>query len=168
MADSQNIEALLDAGVSYTNELVQEEALMHLQSWLRHHPHYMEIIANSPNLEGMALRNKQQEVIQMFIKAAGINPHDPDVHQVLGVLWNLTREFDKVRVSLLSLSLSFCICVCLCPRVCMSVCLCVCVSLSVCLSVCLSLSLSIAYVSLSTRRLTSVHRQRRPLRQQCN
>jgi thioredoxin-like negative regulator of GroEL len=34
-ADPGNIEALLDAGVSYTNELVQVEALQHLQNWLR-------------------------------------------------------------------------------------------------------------------------------------
>ena len=34
-ADPENIEALLDAGVSYTNELVQVEALDHLRNWLR-------------------------------------------------------------------------------------------------------------------------------------
>jgi thioredoxin-like negative regulator of GroEL len=34
-ADPDNIEALLDAGVSYTNELVQVEALVHLRNWLR-------------------------------------------------------------------------------------------------------------------------------------
>jgi len=34
-ADPENIEALLDAGVSYTNELVQVEALEHLRNWLK-------------------------------------------------------------------------------------------------------------------------------------
>lgn len=96
-ADSENIEALLDAGVSYMNELVQEESLLHLQSWLRHHPHYAPIVARCPPMNELPFREKQQLVIGMFIEAATVTPHDPDVHQVLGVLWNLTREFDKAE-----------------------------------------------------------------------
>ena len=35
----------------------------------------------------------------MFIKAATINPNDPDVHTVLGVLWNLTREYSLAEAA---------------------------------------------------------------------
>ena len=38
--DPSNIEALLDAGVSYTNELVREDALNHLQEWLKYVNYY--------------------------------------------------------------------------------------------------------------------------------
>lgn len=35
----------------------------------------------------------------MFIQAATINPNDPDVHTVLGVLWNLTREYSNAEAA---------------------------------------------------------------------
>ncbi|KAF6159339.1 hypothetical protein GIB67_032110 [Kingdonia uniflora] len=36
------------------------------------------------------------EVVRLFNEAAQISPDDADVHIVLGVLYNLSREYDKV------------------------------------------------------------------------
>lgn len=91
-ADPENIEALLDAGVSYTNELVQIEALDHLRNWLGHHPEYAGI-ERAPGSDTANLFEQQRMVIEMFLQAAEINPTDVDIHTVLGVLWNLTREY---------------------------------------------------------------------------
>ena len=33
----------------------------------------------------------------MFLQAAEINPTDVDIHTVLGVLWNLTREYNHAE-----------------------------------------------------------------------
>mmetsp|Transcript_23361 Transcript_23361/g.29774 ORF Transcript_23361/g.29774 Transcript_23361/m.29774 type:complete len:322 (-) Transcript_23361:66-1031(-) len=95
-ADPENIEALLDAGVSYTNELVQVEALEHLRSWLARHPEYSNIPV-PPGSEEASLFEQQRSVIEMFLQAAEINPTDVDIHTVLGVLWNLTREYNHAE-----------------------------------------------------------------------
>jgi len=95
-ADPGNIEALLDAGVSYTNELVQVKALQHLQDWLRAHEEYRSILDNNPPVTGNVF-DQQRQVIDLFIQAVKVNPVDADLHAVLGVLWNLTREYDKAE-----------------------------------------------------------------------
>ena len=42
---------------------------------------------------------KQKMVIEMFLLAAERNPADADLHLVLGVLWNITKEYDRVYIS---------------------------------------------------------------------
>ncbi|KAF6155026.1 hypothetical protein GIB67_035773 [Kingdonia uniflora] len=72
--DPENLEVLLALGMSHTNELEQAVALKYLYGWLQNHP----------------------QVARLFNEAAQISPDDADVHIVLGVLYNLSREYDKV------------------------------------------------------------------------
>ncbi|XP_019185113.1 PREDICTED: peroxisome biogenesis protein 5 [Ipomoea nil] len=89
-ADSTNLEVLLALGVSHTNELEQAAALKYLYSWLRHHPKYGSIApADQPESLYYA------DVARLFNDAAQMAPDDADVHIVLGVLYNLSREYDK-------------------------------------------------------------------------
>lgn len=89
-ADPTNLEVLLALGVSHTNELEQQAALKYLYSWLRHHPEYGKIAP--PELSDSLY---YADVARTFNEAAQMSPEDADVHIVLGVLYNLSREYDK-------------------------------------------------------------------------
>ncbi|KAG9448887.1 hypothetical protein H6P81_008852 [Aristolochia fimbriata] len=89
--DPTNLEVLLALGVSHTNELEQAAALKYLYGWLQHHPKYGTIAP--PMQPENSLYHP--DVIRMFNEAAQMSPEDADVHIVLGVLYNLSREYDK-------------------------------------------------------------------------
>ncbi|XP_071701897.1 peroxisome biogenesis protein 5-like [Rutidosis leptorrhynchoides] len=89
-ADPSNLEVLLALGVSHTNELEQQAALKYLYSWLRNHPMYGKIAP--PELSDSLY---YADVARTFNEAAVMSPEDADVHIVLGVLYNLSREYDK-------------------------------------------------------------------------
>ena len=85
--DPSNMEALLELGVSFTNELEESEALHYLNSWLHHHPDFKNVPADQP----LDLKT----IMDIFVRASEHAPHDSDVWTVLGVLYNLTRDYDK-------------------------------------------------------------------------
>ncbi|CAM6085424.1 unnamed protein product [Calypogeia fissa] len=89
-ADPTNLEVLLALGVGHTNELEQTEALRYLRGWLQHHPRYGSLVSPDPN-EPL----NHAEVTAMVNRAALMSPEDGDVHTVLGVLYNLSREYDR-------------------------------------------------------------------------
>ncbi|KAJ8534391.1 hypothetical protein K7X08_016119 [Anisodus acutangulus] len=89
-ADPANLEVLLSLGVSHTNELEQQAALKYLYSWLCHHPKYGSI---APQDQPVSFYHA--DVARLFTDAAQMAPDDADVHIVLGVLYNLSREYDK-------------------------------------------------------------------------
>ncbi|XP_021735517.1 peroxisome biogenesis protein 5-like [Chenopodium quinoa] len=88
--DPTNLEVLLALGVSHTNELEQSAALKYLYQWLRNHPKYGTL---SP--EELPDSLYYADIARIFNEAAQISPEDADVHIVLGVLYNLSREYDK-------------------------------------------------------------------------
>ncbi|KAL4280556.1 hypothetical protein GQ457_03G022440 [Hibiscus cannabinus] len=93
-ADPTNLEVLLALGVSHTNELEQGAALKYLYGWLRHHPKYGTLAP--PELADSLY---YADVARLFNEAAQMSPEDADVHIVLGVLYNLSREYDKAIAS---------------------------------------------------------------------
>ncbi|KAE9593980.1 hypothetical protein Lal_00031629 [Lupinus albus] len=93
-ADPTNLEVLLSLGVSHTNELEQTSALKYLYGWLHHQPKYGTLTPHEmPNSLYHA------DVVRVFNEAAQAYPDDADVHIVLGVLYNLSREYDKAIAS---------------------------------------------------------------------
>ncbi|KAF6149283.1 hypothetical protein GIB67_026139, partial [Kingdonia uniflora] len=88
--DPKNLEVLLALGVSHTNELEQAAALKYLYGWLQNHPKYGTI---APPERSNYLY--YADVARLFNEAAQISPDDVDVHIVLGVLYNISREYDK-------------------------------------------------------------------------
>ncbi|KAF2298220.1 hypothetical protein GH714_019495 [Hevea brasiliensis] len=93
-ADPMNLEVLLALGVSHTNELEQAAALKYLYGWLRNHPKYGTLA--TPELADSLY---YADVARLFNEASQISPEDADVHIVLGVLYNLSREYDKAIAS---------------------------------------------------------------------
>lgn len=86
-ADPDSREVLLSLGVSHTNELDSAEAADYLRRWLAASPQY----APSAPLVGAPLG----EVVATFERVAATHPGDADLHTVVGVLSNLTRDYDR-------------------------------------------------------------------------
>ncbi|KAH9616633.1 hypothetical protein KSS87_003213 [Heliosperma pusillum] len=88
--DPANLEVLLALGVSHTNELEQSAALKYLYQWLHNHPRYGTLASVEPS-DSLYYA----DVARIFNDAAQMSPEDADVHIVLGVLYNLSREYNK-------------------------------------------------------------------------
>merc|ERR1712087_313577 len=103
--DPYDLDALLQLGVSYTNEIDPFRALNYLKQWMANHPDYAQLAEESelkqqapkvmPGVLGGYNGSKQehQKVVALFNRALGINAMDSDLHIVLGVLYNITSEF---------------------------------------------------------------------------
>jgi len=98
--DPYDLESLLQLGVSYTNDLNQAAALNHLKTWIQHHPEFSSIAmpaqTNQTEMYG-STRELEREVISLFQQASKMNMEDCDVHTTLGVLFNLTCEYEKAE-----------------------------------------------------------------------
>ncbi|CAH1774268.1 unnamed protein product [Owenia fusiformis] len=102
--DSKNLTALMALSVSYTNESLQSKACETLKLWLANNPVYAHIVpggataAQEPIVSSFVTSSVHNEVQDLYIKAARMSPEgtiDPDVQSGLGVLFNLSGEYDK-------------------------------------------------------------------------
>lgn len=94
--DNNNLEALLELGVSCTNELDQNQALAFLEAWLEAHPVYSNVVQSvGPREDAIGTYAMTGRVIEMFKHAAEIAQNDADPFSALGVLCNLSREYDE-------------------------------------------------------------------------
>ena len=89
--DPYNIDALRDLGTSYVNELNSVRALESLKAWLSHNPRYAGLSISADVHGDGSLMN---EVLHMITEAQTFAPDDPDVLTVLGVLCNVSMDFD--------------------------------------------------------------------------
>lgn len=103
----QNLKVLMSLAISYTNESYQNLALKMLNQWMRVHPKYsnliqgegeeaagIEEITNS-RIHGMELEMTQELFLRAVQQNAQTENFDPDVQEALGVLFNLSSEYDK-------------------------------------------------------------------------
>ncbi|XP_017112925.1 peroxisomal targeting signal 1 receptor [Drosophila elegans] len=100
-----NQQVLMALAVCYTNEGLQNNAVRMLCSWLAVHPKYQHLVAAHPELqiEGTSLASsligpsKLRDLQQIYLEAVRLHPAevDADVQEALGVLYNLSGEFDK-------------------------------------------------------------------------
>ena len=87
--NENDLDALIALGLAYTNQVDEEKALKYLKQFIVKHPDYTK-------LADMDKGNKSdhQHVACMFNKALEINENDIDLHIVLGILYNISSEFD--------------------------------------------------------------------------
>jgi peroxin-5 len=104
--DPYHLQALLMLGVSHTNDLEEGKAMNYLRTWLLHHPEYQSgsmteeqnIMKEYEEMYGASAsldRNTHDQVIRMFLNAVKINPLDPEIHEVLGVLYHISHDYVK-------------------------------------------------------------------------
>jgi peroxin-5 len=85
--DPSNLDALLELGVSYTNELDRLHALSILRSWFANHPDYAGLVEGTQQGEGSSTGSSlESEVSSLCDRALQMNPSDPDIHSLVGVL----------------------------------------------------------------------------------
>ncbi|XP_043117012.1 peroxisomal biogenesis factor 5 isoform X3 [Puntigrus tetrazona] len=108
-----NLTALMALAVSFTNESLHRQACETLRDWLRHNPKYRPILEQherEKERESAREREKERErfgsllpealfneVQTLFLNAAAADPTqvDPELQCGLGVLFNLSGEYDK-------------------------------------------------------------------------
>ncbi|XP_072330435.1 PEX5-related protein-like isoform X1 [Scyliorhinus torazame] len=102
---SCNLVALMALAVSLTNTGLQQEAGEALKSWIRHNPKYKYLIRGKTGSPALGRKECKEtdgslflaEVKDLFLKAAHQNSDtiDPDLQTGLGVLFNLSGEYNK-------------------------------------------------------------------------
>ncbi|KAJ2100036.1 hypothetical protein GGI09_002477 [Coemansia sp. S100] len=96
--DANSLDAHLALAVSYTNEGYQMDAYDELHEWVSRHDRYKVLVPGSAP-EGMGSSDTRKAYVQsLYIKAARMTPGqdwDPDVQVALGVLFNISSEYDK-------------------------------------------------------------------------
>ncbi|XP_023248143.1 peroxisomal targeting signal 1 receptor [Copidosoma floridanum] len=104
--DPANLTALMALAVSYTNESYQSQACLTLKDWLLKNDKYKHLTSRKPaskppsqiGVSTILFHDVHEEVKDLFIQAARMQPHgtiDADVQCGLGVLLNLSSEYDK-------------------------------------------------------------------------
>nr|XP_043890322.1 peroxisomal biogenesis factor 5 isoform X1 [Solea senegalensis] len=110
---NDNLTALMALAVSFTNESLHRQACETLRDWLKHNPKYRSVWEQSEleqQKDGSSDREKERErfgsllpeslftdVQSLFLRAANSDPAqvDPQLQCGLGVLFNLSGEYDK-------------------------------------------------------------------------
>lgn len=101
-----NPKVLMALAVCYTNESLQSQAVKMLTNWLQASPKYRHLVPSQPETptevaaamaSSLIRGNKLQEIQNMYLQAVRMNPQsvDPEVQEALGVLYNLSSEYDK-------------------------------------------------------------------------
>ncbi|KAJ1820733.1 hypothetical protein LPJ60_003044 [Coemansia sp. RSA 2675] len=96
--DANSLDAHLALAVSYTNEGYRMDAYDELHEWVARHDRYKTLVPESAP-ESMGSSDARKAHVQdLYIQAARMTPGqawDPDVQVALGVLFNISAEYDK-------------------------------------------------------------------------
>ncbi|KAM9783142.1 peroxisomal biogenesis factor 5 [Neosynchiropus ocellatus] len=108
---NDNLTALMALAVSFTNESLHRQACETLRDWIKHNPKYRAVLEQGERLKDSAevAEEKRErfgsllpeslftDVQSMFLRAANSDPSqvDPQLQCGLGVLFNLSGEYDK-------------------------------------------------------------------------
>ncbi|KAK5889675.1 hypothetical protein CesoFtcFv8_015658 [Champsocephalus esox] len=93
-----NLPALMSLAVSFTNLGVACDTL---QRWLSHHPRYHQLLQRGGGTPRRGPPPTRQEVLLLFQEASLMNPDsvDPDLQTGLGVLYNLSSDFQRAELA---------------------------------------------------------------------
>jgi len=97
--DEFDLPALIQLGVCHTNNWNTKKALEYLDRWISNHPDYMACKMKPSQVDNTKYEAQVLRTIELFEHAAMIDPQDEEVHSVLGVLHNLSRDFGKAEIN---------------------------------------------------------------------
>eukprot|EP01084_Bolivina_argentea_P007149 13452_1 len=100
-----NLDVLLTLSVSYCNELDTNNALNCMKQWIANNCKYFGLISDDnesdtkQTVSGFdydfgSSSDKHQQIVDLYLCALDINEMDADLQFVLGVLYNLTSQYD--------------------------------------------------------------------------
>ena len=85
-------ETLLALGVSHVNEMNYKRALQSLREWITHNPKFAGISCD--DLYGSGPDESELDQVQgLLLRALDFEP-SPDVHEALGIVYNVSREYE--------------------------------------------------------------------------
>lgn len=90
--DPYHLPTLLALGTCYVNELDSIKALETLRCWVTHNPKFVGLEVTSDEYSDGTLMD---EVMQLMLSVATHSPHDAEVQVLLGVLYNISLDFDS-------------------------------------------------------------------------
>ncbi|XP_049867482.1 peroxisomal targeting signal 1 receptor [Pectinophora gossypiella] len=94
--DPRQLDAYITLAAAYTNENLPKFAFISLLDWLKASK-YNDLLPNDIDPKKLDLKDLESHVKMLFLRAAQINPSqiDPDVQNALGVMFNISQEYDK-------------------------------------------------------------------------
>lgn len=95
--DPRQLEAYITLAAAYTNENMPTFAFIALLNWLKASPKYSDLVPQDIDPKAIDVKELENHVKSLYLKAAQLNPSqiDPDVQNGLGVMFNISREYDK-------------------------------------------------------------------------
>eukprot|EP00548_Thalassiothrix_antarctica_P018206 CAMPEP_0194187236 /NCGR_PEP_ID=MMETSP0154-20130528/49960_1 /TAXON_ID=1049557 /ORGANISM="Thalassiothrix antarctica, Strain L6-D1" /LENGTH=534 /DNA_ID=CAMNT_0038906793 /DNA_START=126 /DNA_END=1727 /DNA_ORIENTATION=+ len=100
-------ETLLALGVSYVNEINHNAGLKKLKEWITHNPTYAGISTAVDDLYGSgnddgndrSADNRELDQVQRLLLQALEHKASPEIHEALGVVYNVSRDYDAAVAS---------------------------------------------------------------------
>jgi tetratricopeptide (TPR) repeat protein len=86
---------LLDLSCSYTNNLSRFGALNNLKKWILNHPLYGT--KNDENDLSNDIKTLEKDVLNLFLSALEKDSKDVSLYTALGVLYNITNDYDSAE-----------------------------------------------------------------------
>ncbi|CAG9114708.1 unnamed protein product [Plutella xylostella] len=95
--DPTQLEAYITLAAAYTNENLPKYAFRSLLDWLKASPKYSDMIPQDVDISKLDNKALETHVKNLYLKAAQMNPTeiDPNVQNALGVVFNISQEYDK-------------------------------------------------------------------------
>jgi peroxin-5 len=97
--DPYATDALLALGVSYVNELNHAKALHNLKEWITHNPNYAGLSTENDLYGGGSSESELDQVQALLVTALEVDPTLPEIHEALGVVYSVSREYDAAVAS---------------------------------------------------------------------
>lgn len=90
--DPYHLSTLLSLGTCYVNELDSIKALETLRTWVTNNPKFLGLEVTHDEYSDGTLMD---EVMQLILSVAAHSPNDAEVQVLLGVLYNISQDFDS-------------------------------------------------------------------------
>lgn len=95
--DPRQLEAYITLAAAYTNENMPKYAFNILLDWLKTNPKYNDLFPQDVDTKKMNLKQLEGHVKSLYLRSAQLHPDqiDADVQNALGVVFNISQEYDK-------------------------------------------------------------------------